>query len=76
MSVPEGTPQCGVCREAVEFVCTTFGKENPQFCDLRERYYTERLSSDDVVYELQKIATPTQESRLKTHLRSIVSPHG
>lgn len=53
--------ECPVCPAILAAHCTLHGHQNPQFCDLLERYYTDpTLETDDLMVELSKIATPEQ----------------
>ncbi len=53
--------ECPVCPAILAAHCTLHGQENPDFCALLERYYVEpTLTTDDLMVELSRIATPQQ----------------
>lgn len=57
--------ECGVCAKVLQTHCAMHGATNPEYCDLWERYWTDRgLSGDDVLYELSKIETPQQRQEV------------
>lgn len=56
---------CRVCAAVLQTHCAMHGATNPEYCDLWERYWTDRgLTSDDVLYELTKIETPAQRQEV------------
>lgn len=53
--------ECPVCPAILAAHCSLHGQQNPQFCELMERYYLEpQLTTDDLMVELARIATPEQ----------------
>ena len=60
--------ECGLCTASVDFLCSTYRGD---FCDLRDRYYAERLPSDETYYQAMKMATPEQQEALRQHLRTL-----
>lgn len=60
---------CGFCRSVLEAHCDLHGKQNPKFCELKERYYTDPTMGTDQVFDsLEQMATPDQISQATEHV--------
>jgi hypothetical protein len=64
--VDAGPKDCGLCPRILEAHCRLHGGE---FCELLERYRTDpSYGSDDVLYDLTRLATPDQIAQVRSAL--------
>lgn len=62
---------CAVCAQVLQTHCALHGADDPRYCDLWDRYWTDRgMTSDDVLYELVKIETPQQREEVTRALQA------
>jgi hypothetical protein len=60
---------CSVCAQVLQAHCAMHGAQDARYCDLWERYWTDRgLTSDDVLYELVRLETPQQREEVAQDL--------
>ena len=53
--------ECGYCATILDAHCTLHGQENPAYCDLQRRYYTDdAMTVDDVYDAIIPMETPAQ----------------
>lgn len=53
--------ECGYCATILDAHCTLHGAEQPSFCDIQRRYYTDdTMTVDDVYAALIPLETPRQ----------------
>ena len=58
--------KCPVCETLLRELCLT---EGTQFCDLRDRYYSDPgYSSDRVLYDVVRMAKPGQIRQIRERL--------
>lgn len=66
------TKDCGLCPRILDIHCRLHGQDNPTFCDLLNRYKSDpAYGADDVLYDLQKIATPDQVAQVRAEYRRL-----
>lgn len=57
----DANEECGYCATILDAHCTLHGQENPAYCDVQRRYYTDTtMTVDDVYAALIPLETPAQ----------------
>ncbi len=57
----DANEECGYCATILDAHCTLHGQENPAYCDVQRRYYTDdTMTVDDVYAAIIPLETPAQ----------------